>query len=175
MMDLHQATEIAERLRTALAPHCEQGRCEIAGSIRRRRPKVGDIEIVCIPRLAPARLDLFNSELQPVRGFVDLVNTWPAVKGSPLGKYTQRILPEGIKLDLFIACPENWGLILATRTGSADYSHRVLAAGWVRAGYHSHGGFLILGMHKIPVREERQLFEAAGVPWVEPEDREVQT
>ena len=45
--------------------------------------------------------------------------------------------------------------------------------GLSRAGYHSHGGMLIQGLHKIPVREERQLFDVCDVPWSEPEAREV--
>lgn len=39
---------VAERLRDELAPYCE--RIEIAGSIRRRKPTVHDIEFVAIPR-----------------------------------------------------------------------------------------------------------------------------
>jgi DNA polymerase/3'-5' exonuclease PolX len=49
---LARAVSIAETTRAALAPHCE--RIAIAGSVRRRRSFVGDIELVCIPRLVPA-------------------------------------------------------------------------------------------------------------------------
>ena len=35
------------------------------------------------------------------------------MKGEPTGKYTQRRLPEGLTLDLFMADANNWGLILA--------------------------------------------------------------
>ena len=48
------------------------------------------------------------------------------------------------------------------------YSHRVLATGWCRAGYHSMDGMLIKGFHKIPVREECELFDLIGLPWREP-------
>lgn len=43
-MKLEQALEIAEKVKALLAPHCE--RIEIAGSIRRKKPDVKDIEIV---------------------------------------------------------------------------------------------------------------------------------
>ena len=65
----------------------------------------------------------------------------------------------------------NWGLIYAIRTGSADYSHRVLACGWVRNGYKSADGMLSRDGVAVPVREERDLFRLAGVPWVDPEER----
>ena len=40
---------ITERLVSILAPFCE--RIEIAGSLRRLKPEVGDIELVVIPKL----------------------------------------------------------------------------------------------------------------------------
>ena len=46
-------------------------------------------------------------------------------------------IPEGIKLDLFMANDKNWGLIFVTRTGLARYSHKILACGWVKRGYKS--------------------------------------
>jgi DNA polymerase/3'-5' exonuclease PolX len=81
------------------------------------------------------------------------------------------MLPDAIALDLFFATAENWGLIYAIRTGSADYSHRVLACGWVRNGYKSAFGMLTRDGVAVPVREERDLFRLAGVPWVDPEAR----
>jgi len=167
-MNLNQATEIAERIRAKLAPHCE--RIEIAGSIRRRKPEVGDIEIVCIPRTYEIGL-LFGELILRDQGFCTQVERWPMIKGLASGKYTQRLLPEGIYLDLFMARPENWGLIYAIRTGSAEYSHRVLASGWVRNGYHSVDGMLVKGVYKTPVREERDLFDICGRTWAEPWER----
>lgn len=168
-MNLNQATEIAEKIRTELAPFCD--RIEIAGSIRRRKPEVGDIEIVAIPKCVMLPGDLFTGVAHNHLKFCELVNRWPAVKGKSTGKYTQRILPEGIKLDLFMADPENWGLIFPIRTGSAAFSHKVLACNWVRAGFHSMGGRLVKDFHKIPVREERDLFDLIGVAWKEPWER----
>lgn len=129
-MKLEEAQVIAERIKAELAPHCE--RIEIAGSIRRKKPEVGDIEIVAIPK--PYDIGLFESGITPV------VNQWEKVKGELPCKYTQRILPEGIKLDLFFAEPDNWGLIYAIRTGNADNSPTMLASEWVSQGYKSQGG-----------------------------------
>lgn len=173
-MKLAAAIPIAQRVRDALAPFCT--RIEIAGSIRRRKPEVGDIEIVAIPLQSfVCNLDLFGHEDQIVhdRRFSAAVrDLGRIVKGDiDRGRYIQIQLPDGIAVDLFIARPDNWGLILAIRTGSAEYSHRVLACGWVRAGYHSLGGMLCTIGHKVPVLEERDLFELIGVKWVEPQMR----
>jgi len=166
-MHLYKALPIAERIRAELAPHCE--RIAIAGSIRRRKLEVGDIEIVCIPKTV--RTGLFNDELERSPEFCHPVNRWPAVKGQATGKYTQRILPEGIKLDLFTACRCNWGLILAIRTGSAEFSKHRLAARWSQLGYKSVGGMLTRKGTTHAVREEQHLFTLLGIPWTDPEAR----
>jgi DNA polymerase/3'-5' exonuclease PolX len=166
-MKLEQAQQIAARVIDKIEPFCD--RIEVAGSVRRRKPDVGDIEIVCIPRQLPG--GLFGDEWTRHPDFIDAVNAWPAVKGLATGKYTQRTLPEGIALDLFTATAQNWGLIYAIRTGSAEFSHRVLASGWSRRGYISTDGMLTQRGEPVPVLSERELFDLAGVKWVEPELR----
>jgi DNA polymerase/3'-5' exonuclease PolX len=161
-----EAKEIADKIVLLLSPHCY--RLQIAGSIRREKPIVGDIEIVATPK--PYQTGLFED------GIASVVNRWEKVKGEleyGKTKYTQRILPEGIKLDLFFAEEGNWGSILAVRTGSADYSHKVLANGWVSRGYKSEGGYLIKDGKKHDVREEKDLFDRIGLAYVEPKHRNI--
>lgn len=162
-MKYNQAKTIADSVLEQLRPHCQ--RIEIAGSIRREKAEVGDIEIVAIPK--PYDVGLFES------GIATVINKWQKVKGELPCKYTQRLLPEGIKLDLFFAVPENWGLILAIRTGSEKYSHKILASRWVRYGYKSVDGMLTKNGKPVPVWEERQLFTMLGLKWAEPKGREV--
>jgi DNA polymerase/3'-5' exonuclease PolX len=160
-----EANAIALRIIRLLIPHCI--RCEIAGSIRRQKSEVKDIEIVAIPK--PYQTGLFQD------GIASVVNQWEKVKGElSYGqcKYTQRILPEGIKLDLFFAEEGNWGLIFAIRTGSADYSHNVLAKGWVKRGYKSEKGYLVKNGKTYEVREEADLFQIIGLAYTEPKNRE---
>ena len=160
-MKYQRAREIAEGILEQLKPHCE--RIEIAGSIRREKSDPKDIEIVAIPKTYD--VGLFES------GIATIVNKWQKVKGELPCKYTQRILPEGIKVDLFFATQQNWGLIFAIRTGSAEYSHKVLACRWVRFGYKSVNGMLIRNGKKYPIREEIELFKMLGLKWVEPRFR----
>lgn len=158
-----KAKEIADSVLQKLKPHCE--RIEIAGSIRRKKANPNDIEIVAIPK--PYDVDLFES------GIATVVNQWEKVKGTLPCKYTQRILPEGIKLDLFFATVDNWGLIFAIRTGSAEFSHQKLAMEWVRQGYHSKDGMLYKFGEQFPIREECELFELLGIDWIDPIDRTI--
>lgn len=163
-MNYTEALLIAERLLAELRPYCY--RAEIAGSIRRKKSEVKDIEIVIIPKLYDT--GLFES------GIASVINKYEKVKGEleyGVCKYTQRILPEGIKLDLFIAEEGNFGLIYALRTGSADYSHKILATAWCGRGYHSKDGYLHVGHKKYECREEIDLFNRLSIPYVEPEFR----
>ena len=75
-------------------------------------------------------------------------------------------------MDLFFAIPENWGNTFAIRTGSADYSHEIIAKGWVKAGYKSENGFLHKAGKVIPIFEEEELFNLINVKMVDPEKRE---
>jgi DNA polymerase/3'-5' exonuclease PolX len=102
------------------------------------------------------------------------VNEWPKVRGELPCRYTQRMLPEGIPLDLFMVHPDGYGLQLAIRTGSAEWSRHVLAKAWVRAGYRSEGGLLRRQDGSVvPCRTEGELFHLIGLPWVHPREREV--
>jgi DNA polymerase/3'-5' exonuclease PolX len=162
---LAQALNIASGIVAELGPHCEQ--IEIAGSIRRQRPTIGDIEIICIPANYDAS-PLFRS------GIALVVEQWEKIKGELPCRYTQRLHSSGMKVDLFMPDPRGFGLQLAIRTGSAAWSHQVLARAWVRAGYRSEGGLLRdFAGRVVPATTERQLFELIGLPWVEPMSREV--
>lgn len=157
------ALRIAQTTLEQLRPHCV--RAEIAGSIRRKKSEVGDIEIVIIPK--PYELGLFES------GIASVVNKWKKVRGELPCKYTQRILPEGIALDLFFAEEDNWGNIFAIRTGSADYSHKILATQWVKRGFKSIDGYLWREDERYDIREESDLFRLIGIPHIEPEYRNI--
>ena len=160
-VELSKALLIANEVKRLLSPHCE--RIEIAGSIRRKKKEVGDIEIVAIPK--PYDTGLFES------GIATVVNRWQKIKGDLPCKYTQRLLPEGIKLDLFFAIQDNRGLILAIRTGSASFSHKVLATGWKERGYKSINGMLHFEGKPIPIRTEQELFQRLNMKVVPPEKR----
>jgi len=119
-MPYTEARALADQLVAQLAPACE--RIEVAGSIRRKKEEVGDIEIVAIPKMETIR-NLFGE----AQGEVSLLNVrlsdmgWDVLKNGD--KYKQFVLPGGISLDLFICRLATWGVIYTIRTGSADFTH----------------------------------------------------
>jgi DNA polymerase/3'-5' exonuclease PolX len=159
-----QALILAEDARNALTPYCE--RILIAGSIRRMKPEVKDIEIVCIPKMVPT--GLFNDALEVDPDFCATVKRWHKVKGEPTGKYTQRMLPGGMKLDVFIVNADTWGWQVCLRTGSKAFNQDVLIKAMHQQGYESDEGSLRRNGQMIATPEEVDVFRIFKLPWVEP-------
>ena len=138
IMHYTQALLIATAVFTKLHPHCSE--IHIAGSIRRQALEVGDIEIVCIPKVDVNEVkDLFGNVLvseESADGFEHAVaSLGNVIKGKPNGRYMQIALPEGINLDLFMPEANDYYRQLAIRTGSSDYSHQVIARAWRKLGW----------------------------------------
>jgi DNA polymerase (family 10) len=171
-MRLKEAAEIAHKCLTVLKSSCQ--RIEIGGSIRRKVSEVKDIEIVCIPNAATLSQDsLFDNPMSqkiPSPDFIAAVEQWQPIKGSPHGRYTRRLLPEGIELDIFIANADNWGYILALRTGPWEYS-KFLVTRAKRLGYIPFEGHLYYRNALVPVREENDFFDLLNLRYLLPEYR----
>jgi DNA polymerase/3'-5' exonuclease PolX len=168
---LAQAAPLAEAVRQTLAPFCM--RIEVAGSIRRQRPTIGDVEIVAVPQMVTTGLFDDTPAIDP--GFIAAVDQWPVVKGKATGKQAQRLLPSGIIVDLYMTTLDQWGLILAIRTGRAAYTKWLLGRHAPRRGYRSVDGYFTRTRdgQVIPIREEADLFTLLELPYVEPPAREV--
>jgi DNA polymerase/3'-5' exonuclease PolX len=187
---LAEATRAAEQLATVLGLGCS--RITIAGSIRRLRPDVGDIELVAVPRVHTETLreglfetrELLVDELQVVLDTLLMDGTLAAHPMDPKrgARYSKWLhVASGIQLDLFSARPETYGLALLIRTGSADYSHRfvtqIRGRGWhVGGGMELHRGPLacadrIAPCEAVPTPEEADVYRHVRLTFIEPEDR----
>jgi DNA polymerase/3'-5' exonuclease PolX len=163
---LEIAEQIAARHIERLSPFCE--RIEIAGSIRRRKAEVGDIEIVAQPLTL---LDMFGQQA----GYQALALPYRAIKNGE--RYKQYALPEGINLDLFIVLPPaQWGVIFALRTGGAKFSQQLVTHrpyGYLPPEYFVSGG----AVHRaytgeiVPTPEEEDFLSLCGVAHIPPHER----
>lgn len=146
MLPLKIASDIAVGIGYRLMPFCN--RLNIAGSIRREKLEVKDIEIVCLPKMvATGQVDLFSNEAvqEAVHGeFVRKVKSLgKVIKGQPEGRYMQIEVPleqphngvRVINLDLFMPQPDDYFRQLAIRTGSAEYSRTMIANKWLKLGW----------------------------------------
>jgi DNA polymerase/3'-5' exonuclease PolX len=175
---LVEAERVADAIVRALAPGCE--RIEIAGSIRRRKAMVGDVELVCIPRFVEGpRVDLFQpppmvSVLDDRLAVLEQAGRLVAHPTSPANgdRYKKRVATRsGMQVDLFIVRPPaEWGPIFAIRTGPADYSAAAVTALRAR-GMRCEDGAVWRGSERIPCPEEADFFAAVGWELVPPERR----
>jgi DNA polymerase/3'-5' exonuclease PolX len=179
-----RALDHAKDVRLLLQPCCE--RVEIAGSLRRLRAEVNDIEFVAQPKMQP--FDMLNARLADM-----VAHHWlypgPAsknMKRPPMGpRYYRLAIPIGgtedrLQLDIFaVLPPADFGVIFTIRTGSAEFSHWLVTEA-LRKGMKVQDGQLFRihrdeqpwRFEKIPCPEEPDFFRALGIEYVHPSSRQ---
>jgi DNA polymerase/3'-5' exonuclease PolX len=140
------ARKAAEELAAELAPRCE--RIEIAGSLRRGKANVGDIEILYVPRMDQVHVP---GELFPKSGSLadELIEDWLArgvltkrfnINGNAAwGALNKLAVHAGssIPVDLFATTAERWFVSLVVRSGSKEMN-TTLAGSALRRGMQLH-------------------------------------
>lgn len=161
-LPLVQAEKLARKILDALRPGCQ--RIEIAGSIRRRKAQIGDIEIVAIEAQG---LD------EIISGLVD-AGKLSRIKNGPKYKQFDVCAVPGLKLDLFLPDEYTWGVIFTIRTGSAEFSHNLVTqkskGGWLPDDLQVDKGRIRRGDKALDTPEEKDVFGLLGW-YVEPEQR----
>ena len=140
------------------------GEAHVVGSVRRRKPTVGDIEIM-VHREAKLRLPVTDG-------------LWPGqfagVKGG-LGdwRYWQLRHHDGWMLDLYRFDDLNRGSIMLIRTGPAEFSKLFVMKLRDRRLVHADGYVRTAcpNGELAACPDERTAFDLAGMAWVEPEER----
>ena len=190
-MNLVAAQRLATKIRDELAPFCEQ--IEIAGSIRRQRPQVNDVDLVCLPKGAQGQHDLIERCLRSAR----------CTKTGE--QYRVFTLENGFQLDLWIAhagqedllgkkTPGNYATLLVCRTGSKEFNMMLAQrARGLLLHWNPHAGLMKLigrafvdfrgadGRRQgecvpigdyLPTPTEEDFFRTLQLEYVKPEDRE---
>ena len=155
MMELQIAKSIADEVIKRLSPYCK--RIEVAGSIRRRKPQVRDIDIVLIPS------DPWNLSHEIMGLGVSHVG----------GDKLKRVNCGGNQVDLYFASEDTWATLLLIRTGSAENNIR-LASLAKKRGWHlaaSGDGLFNEKGERIAGDSEESIYQALGLPYQCPEER----
>jgi len=130
------AHKIALAYKKKLEPYCKV--IHIAGSIAREKPEVKDIELCCLP--ITIKIDDLFGEKQDEQRIALFTNTIRSFGKILVGsvetdRYVQVLLPEKIKMDIFIPVESDFYRQYAIRIGSVRFAHEVLAAAWVKKGW----------------------------------------
>jgi DNA polymerase/3'-5' exonuclease PolX len=172
------ANELVELMRPSVT------RIEIAGSIRREKPLVSDVELVYAPRMVEVKDGLFDTKLDDAAADkIEAMLQWGPiiqkrqnVNGSVTWGSKNKLavhVASGIPVDFFSTTEENFWMSLVIRTGSTESNMRLIE-GAKRRGYHLHAYGTFSSLHdgrKIAVTSEREVFEIAGIAYVQPKDR----
>lgn len=175
-----EALAVADELIAALRPFCD--RIEFAGSLRRLKPAVGDVEILFVPKVENRPVDLLGTlepfnladeEISRLLGH-GLISKRPNVNGTFAwgAKNKLALHRSGVPVDLFTTSEASWWNYLTCRTGGAQSNVDICNAA-IRKGYKWEpysAGFYRIG-HTEPMTSERQVFEFVGLPFLPPERR----
>ncbi|HEX2767424.1 MAG TPA: DNA polymerase/3'-5' exonuclease PolX [Candidatus Limnocylindria bacterium] len=148
---------ILERLRDTPGVH----RIEVAGSLRRRRPTIGDLDLLAAvddPHAVIAALDGLREVDKVVAAGTDK---------------TSILLAEGPRVDLMVCRPEAWGTHLVHFTGSKDHNIALRGMALDRGLSLSEKGWKVIDTGELLLdAEEADAYARLGLPWIPPELRE---
>lgn len=170
-MERQAAVRAAHTVLSLLAPVCQ--RSDIAGSVRRGKPEVKDIELVVMPAFG------FRHTLHKYiqAGPLSWAVYWDkhGRKSYRQGdKYMGVMLGEA-RVEIFTADKDNWGYLFWLRTGPAD------ANAWLMTYLKHHtapfelkGGYVWQRGKRLHVPEESVFFQLLGMDTLEPAERSEQ-
>lgn len=157
----HHAEQAARPLFEAVKKHAKVIRAELAGSLRRRKETIKDIDIVasCKEADRAAIMDFFT-KLPTVQSIIAKGDTKSSV-----------LLENGVAADLRLTTDKDFPYLLHHLTGSAEHNIALRGHGQKLGIKVSEWG-LFKGEKLIRCKDETEIFAALGMSYIPPELRE---
>ncbi|MHA1769890.1 MAG: DNA polymerase/3'-5' exonuclease PolX [Candidatus Thorarchaeota archaeon] len=149
----------AEKIVSALRALPSVRQIEVAGSARRRRETVGDLDIL-----------VNASDTETIMGTFVGLESVAEVLARGTTKSSVR-LTSNLQIDLRVIPAESFGAGLQYFTGSVDHNVKLRSIAQ-KMGLKLNEYGLFRGEEKVEGREERAIYESLGMTWVPPELRE---
>src|SRR5688572_10805582 len=135
-------------------------RLEAAGSLRRRRPTIGDLDLL-------AAVDDASAVIAALDGLREVEKVLSAGTDK-----SSIVLREGPRVDLMVCPPEAWGTHLVHFTGNKDHNIALRGMALDRGWSLSEKGFKVMETGELLLdAEEADVYERLGLPWIPPELR----
>jgi len=169
---LHDAQQLALKVMAELLPFCRK--IEIAGSVRRERSNVNDLDLVLIPNPGgdiPKIIARCERTMKMVTGRRSNPNNITFFN-KELDVRLDLFFARGEIVDLLSTTPTNWGAVFLCRTGSMQHniqlcSHAIMK----RLKFAPYRGVLD-GDKVIASATEEEIYGALGLAWRDPRERE---
>jgi DNA polymerase (family X) len=158
---IDNAMELAEELVDALAKVPGTIECAYAGSLRRIRDTIGDVDLLAAAEDSTALMQAFSKH--PL--VAEVIGSGP----TKTSVRTRR----GLQADLRVVKPEAWGAALQYFTGSRAHNIRLREMA-VHAGLKlsEYGLFEAESGELIVSQTEEEVYRRLGLPWIAPTLRE---
>jgi len=136
-------------------------RVEVAGSARRRKETVGDLDVL-VSSLDPETVTDHFCTMPPIIRILGRGPTKSTV-----------VLENMLQVDLRVIPPESYGAALQYFTGSKEHNVKLRTIG-VKAGYklNEYGLYRREDDSLVEAEDEAKIYEALGMRWMPPELRE---
>ncbi|RLG11060.1 DNA polymerase/3'-5' exonuclease PolX [Candidatus Pacearchaeota archaeon] len=156
---LGEILSLAEEIIETLKKESPVENIAVAGSIRRRKETVKDIDIL-ITSIQPEKVMKKVTELSLVEEVIAFGETKTSVR-----------LKTGIQMDVRVVEPDSWGAALAYFTGSKAHNIRVRELA-LEKGLKINEYGVFKGDIKIAGKTEEEVYASVGLPFIYPELRE---
>jgi len=162
-LDLKEAERIAAQVKAAVENQCD--RIEVAGSIRRQKSKVHDIDFVVVTKN--------DAEWQKINEKLKNLKAKPNCSGNNVIKAFLPCQNDLFQVDFYRAKPQTFGIHLLVRTGSADHNVWLASYAISKGMRIKYSEGLIKEGSVIAWEDEKGMFEALGLPYPLPPEREI--
>ncbi len=135
-------------------------KAELAGSLRRWRPTIGDLDLVAASRTPVEVMQAFTSRAEVLR-----------VLGQGENKASVE-LRDGTNVQLWVQPPERFGTLLQFVSGSKDHNVRLRELAQKKGLSLSEQAISVVGGDDRLYADEEAVYAALGLPWITPELRE---
>ncbi len=133
---------------------------EVAGSLRRWRPTIGDLDLVAASNKPAEVMEAFTSRPEVLR-----------VLGKGENKASVE-LKDGLNIQLWVQPPERFGTLLQFVTGSKEHSIRLREMMQKKGWSLSEQAITDDKGNEQLYATEEEVYKALGLPWMTPELRE---
>ncbi|MFA6436892.1 MAG: NUDIX domain-containing protein [Candidatus Paceibacterota bacterium] len=157
-LPLEKVLPVARDIKQKLASLPEVKKVEIAGSIRRKKETVGDIDVLVVSDDPNKVADFFVTLPQ-------IVDVYGKGKTKSSGR-----LDIGIDVDLRIVPEDSFGAALQYFTGSQVHNIKLRSLAR-KKGYKLSEYGLFKGNEKIAGKTEEEIYQKLGIRYIEPEKR----
>jgi DNA polymerase (family 10) len=184
---LGEVLPLAEAMLQQVRSLAHVERAELAGSLRRRRETIGDVDIVCALRERRQKTEdrRQNSEGGDVAAAFVKFPQVQRVLGQGSTKASV-VVEGGVQVDLRLVPPDNFGAALLYFTGSKEHNVRLRGRAQGRRMTLNEWGLYRLGEYDkadkktgeapalapVASEQELQIYRALDLPYIEPELRE---